>query len=112
MTKIRPPNNAVTNAATTRITATERHTMLSKKLLQLELISLKINCNLKVKNYIKYKALHATVVLLWPPQRLLDGGAGFDSRSTNREPSTGRDKAPVLLIYFVTASTIVTSEVY
>jgi hypothetical protein len=40
------------------------------------------------------------------------GGAGFDSRSMNQEPSTGRDKAPVLFMYFVTASTIVTAEVY
>jgi hypothetical protein len=37
------------NAATTSITATERHTMVLKKLLQLELISLKMKCNLKVK---------------------------------------------------------------
>jgi hypothetical protein len=37
-------------------------------------------------------------------------GAGFSSRRMNREPSTGRDMDPVLFIYFVTASTIVTAE--
>ena len=71
-----------------------------------------MNCNLKVKNYIKCKVLPATVVPVWSTQGMGGGGAGFDSTSMNREPSTGRDKVPVLFIYFVTASTIVTPEVY
>jgi len=88
--------------------------MVLEKVLQLELISIKMNCNLKVKNYIKYKALPATVVPVWSTQWVGGGGVGVGgvSRSINREPSTGRDKAPVFFIYFVTASTIVTSEVY
>ena len=52
------------------------------------------------------------MIPVWRAQWVRCGGAGFDSRSTNREPSTGRDKAPVLFIYFVTASTIVTPEVH
>jgi len=108
--KIRP----TINAATTSVTATERHTMVLTQVLQLELISLKMNCNLKVKNYIKYKDLPATVVPVWSSQWTGGGGVGVGvvSRSMNREPSTGRDKAPVLFIYFATASTIVTAEVY
>jgi hypothetical protein len=70
--------------------------------------------NLKLKNYINYEALHATVVPVWFSHWAGGGGCGGGgaSRHMNREPSTGRDKSPVLFIYFVTASTIVTSEVY
>jgi len=95
----------IVNSAIISVPATERHTMALKKYCNL---SLKMNCNLKVKNYINYKALPANMI----PMETECGGAGFGSRSTNREPSTGRDKAPVLFIYFVTASTIVTAEVY
>jgi hypothetical protein len=93
----------------------QKDTMVLKNVLQLELISLTMNCNLKVKNYIKYKDLPATVVPVWSAQWLGGGGGGVGGikfERMNREPITGRNKAPVLLIYFVTASTIVTAEVY
>jgi hypothetical protein len=86
--------------------------MVLTQVSHLEPISLKMNCNLKVKNYIKYKTLPATVVPVWSTQWTGGGGVGCVSRSMNREPSTGRDKASVLFIYFATASTIVTAEVY
>jgi hypothetical protein len=71
--------------------------------------------NLKVINYIKYKALPATVVPVWHwlgEGVGVGGGVGGASRHTIREPSIGRDKSLVLFTYFATASTIVTSEAY
>lgn len=52
------------------------------------------------------------MVPVWSTQGTGGGGGVSDARSMNREPSTGRDKALVLFIYFVTASTIVTAEAY
>jgi hypothetical protein len=56
-----PKIRHIVKSAIISVSATERHTMALKKYCNL---SLKMNCNLTVKNYIKCKALPANMILV------------------------------------------------